>query len=177
MRKNRVRIMMCFIISLGLGCATVPPESVTVSRQLEKNLSILRQNNILLLDEWYKLSVDYWTEKVAQEGPDKILEKAKEQGISIDLTTDYRDLVQQVFQEYRKNFLEELNGSYQSYRDGINEDYFLTIDGAQKLTNLLQSVVKADAARAALVESVSSKLKIRDGIENIQSQLQSAIGP
>lgn len=177
MRKNMVQIMMCFVMSLGLGCATVPPESVTVSQQLEKNLNILRQNNILLLDEWYKLSVDYWTEKVAQEGPDKILDKAKEQGISVDLTTDYRDLVQQVLQAYRKNFLEQLNGSYQAYRDGINEDYSLTITGAQKLTNLLQSVVKVDAARAALVESISSELHIRDGIEKIQPRLQSPVGP
>jgi hypothetical protein len=176
MNLSLLRLAGFLVVSLAMGCAEVPPESVAASRQLEKNVEILRQNNLLLLDEWYNLSVDYWTEKVGQEGPDKILEKAKQQGITVDLTKDYRDLVQQVLKEYRKNFLAKLNDSYQSYRDAINADYQLTMNGNRKLTNLLQSVVTVDAERAALIESVGSELKVNDEIEKVQSELDALLG-
>ncbi len=170
------RLIGMLVVSLAMGCAEIPPESVAASRQLEKNVEILRQNNMLLLDEWYNLSLDYWTDKVGQEGPDKILKKAEQQGITVDLNRDYRDLVQQVLKEYRRNFLAKLNDSYQSYRDAINADYQLTINGSQKLTNLLQSVVTVDAERAALIEAVSSELKVNDEIKKVQSELEALFG-
>ena len=172
-----LRSMVFLVISLGLGCATVPIESVSASRQLEENLETLRQNNLLLLNAWYNLSVDYWTDKVGREGPDKILAAAKKNGSSIDLTKDYGELVQKVLEEYRKNFLATLNTSYQTYHDAINEDYAITINGVQKLTNLLQSIVKVNAERTALIESIRSELQVRDGITKVQSQLQSPSGP
>ena len=176
MQTTVSRLIGILVVSLAMGCAEIPPESVAASRQLEQNVEILRQNNMLLLDEWYNLSVDYWTDKVGQEGADRILEKAEQQGITFDSNQDYRDLVQQVLKEYRRNFLAKLNDSYQSYRDAINADYQLTINGSQKLTNLLQSVVTVDAERAALIRAISSELKINDEIKKVQSELDALLG-
>lgn len=175
MQKYFSWIMGFLLVSLTFGCATVPQESVAVSRQIEKNLETLRQNNLILLDEWYNLSIDYWTDKVGEHGPDKIIEKAKAAGIPINLEKDYGDLVQQILKEYRNNFLAKLNQSYKTYRDGISEDYSITINGAQKLTIFLQSVVRVNEERAKLIESLSSELEVKDSIKNVQSQLQSGL--
>ena len=151
--------MFLFVVALfSYGCATVPPEAVTAARQLEKNLEIIKQNNLAVLDSWYKVSVDYWTEKVGQEGVEKIVSEAKAQDPTIDLNKDYVGLVQQVLKEYRENFLIPLSESYQSYRDGILNDFSVTINTSQKLGNLLESVARVTEERRAVLQSLKDEL-------------------
>lgn len=174
MKQPGIAVMLIWVMILS-GCATVPPETVIASRQIENNIETIRENNIVLLDQWYELSVDYWTEKVATQGADKILEKAKKEGIAFDMTKDYNDLVQQVLLEYRKNFLAELHTAYQDYRDKIQNDYEITLQSSQKLTALLDSVVKVEANRSSLLGSMESEIGIKDDIKKIQDFLTSTL--
>jgi len=172
MRTGLYRAVAVVCLAAVVGCAEVPPESVTASEQLGKNLEILRENNLRVLDEWYNLSVDYWTEKVGREGPDKILQKARADGITFNPDEDYRDLVEQVLKQYRAQFLGPLDAAYRSYRDSINADYALTMNGNARLTALLRSVVKVDAERAALLGSIATELKVKDDLGRIRDKLE-----
>ncbi|UCD75848.1 MAG: hypothetical protein JSV91_02805 [Phycisphaerales bacterium] len=134
------------------GCSTIPPEAILVTRQVEANLEIIEANNLAVLDEWHALSVDYWTEKVARDGADIILQKAREQGIEIDLNEDYRDLTAQVLREYRMQFLDPLNQAYAEYRQQIWADYALTKDAVQHIGDLLEANVRLQQQQKALID-------------------------
>lgn len=166
-------LLLLLVVTLA-GCASVPPESVLLSQQVEKNLKTLKANNLTLLKAWRDLSIDYWSEKVARDGPDIILEKARKAGQSIDLTKDYRDLVAAVMNQYRNNFLNKIEDVYTQYVDKINKDFDQTEDAQRQLSALLQSIVKLNAERDRIFRTATKELGIDDTVTKLQQELKDA---
>ena len=124
---------------------------------------------------WRDLSVDYWSEKVAREGPDLIIEMAKKKGISIDLTKDYRDLVAQVMNQFKVNFMTKIEDAYLQYATKIEKDFDQTEDAQRHLSALLQSVVKLDAERDRIFRATAKELGIDESIAKVQQDLKGAL--
>jgi hypothetical protein len=156
------------------ACATVPPESVLLSQQVERNLQVLKANNLSLLNAWRDLSLDYWTDKVARNGPDIILQKARAEGKAFDLTKDYEDLVKAVLDQYRANFVNKIDAAYANYLRQSNSDYAQTQDAVRRLTALLQSVAKLDAERQQVFLSAAKDLQLDDSASKVQGELKDA---
>lgn len=167
---------LSLIAVVGLNaCATVPPESVLLSQQVEKNLKTLKANNLAVLRAWRDLSMDYWSEKVAREGPDIIIDKARKSGTSIDLTKDYRDLVAAVMNQYKVNFMTKIEDAYLQYVTKINNDYDQTEDAQRHLSALLQSVVKLDAERDRIFRAAVKELGVDDSVAKVQQDLKGTL--
>jgi hypothetical protein len=170
------RVIWCLCILLT-GCATIPPESVWLSIQVEKNLDTLKANNLILLRAWRDLSIDYWTEQVARRGPEIILAKARERGIRVDLNTDYPDLVARVMDQYKSNFLSKIDDLYISYRDKIIADFDTTGEAARQMTALLRSAVRLDAERERALQSALGTLGVDNAILNLSTELHKELPP
>lgn len=172
MRSSSISLLL-LVVTLA-ACASVPQESVLLSQQVENNLKILKSNNMALLKAWRDLSIDYWTERIARDGPDKILDKARKAGQAIDLTKDYRDLVAAVMNQYRNNFLNKIDDVYIQYVDKINKDFDQTEDAQRHLSTLLQSVVQLNAERDRIFRTAAKELGIDDSVSKIQQEIKDA---
>ena len=170
-------LFLLVLVSLS-SCATIPPESVRLSQQVEKNLGTLKANNLAVLKAWREVAIDYWTEKVAREGPDIILKKAKDAGKPVDLTKDYRDLVARVLDQYKANFLNKIDEVFIKARDKISADFDMTEEAARSLTALLQSAVRLEQEQQKAMQGALNALGLDDSIQNAQNELKKSLsGP
>lgn len=135
-------------------CARLPFSKVlTEAARMEKNLEIIKANSVMTINAWRDLSLDYWTEKVARDGPEVILRKARAKGISVDISKDYQDLVVQVMSQYKSNFLPKINDQHAKLVEKVDKDFRAIIEGVHGITYSVRSAADITDVEEHAVET------------------------
>jgi hypothetical protein len=175
--KNFLALVMVGLLSAG--CASVPPESVELSKALGKGLSNARDAHVATLNAFYenrKESNDKWVADTYLSGvfgryKQGLLEGCKRKNDTsrtcAELTDDdHKRLMKDVI-EFRDGLQSTLEKSKQDSVELIDAHYASLLMGNSAITGLLTSVVDLKKSTKDAATSVGSSLGINIDTDKI----------
>lgn len=164
---------------LGAGCASVPPESVELSKALGKGISNARDAHVATLNAFYenrKETNDKWVtdtyltrliERYKQGLADACRRKNDNSPTCAALTDDDQKRVVKDVIEFRDGLQSTLEKSKQDSVELIDAHYASLITGNSAITGLLSSVVDLKKSTKDAASSVGTSLGINIDTDKI----------
>jgi len=176
-----IRLFAMVLMSLMIGCAQVPKESVELSATVCRDMAEMRKSHIALVDIYYTgvlndinvfidnvyrpyliqrtLADDFWKEQMlsAVESASKSDASGTLQKESLQKIEAFLSIVQQEAQVYKKLKLKPIQDQYASVLNSINSSYDQIHYANSIVTGHLASIVKVHDAQNKMLEKFDLK--------------------
>jgi len=177
--NNKNFWVLGLVVLLSAGCASVPPESVELSKAIGKGLSSARDAHVATLNAFYesrkdtndKWVVDTYLSRLTANYKQKLVDACKRKNDSSPTCAaltdeDQKRLVKDVI-EFRDGLQSTLEKSKQDSVELIDAHYASLLTGNSAITGLLTSVVDLKKSTKDAASSVGTGLGINIDTDKI----------
>lgn len=186
------RVLPILFFVFGGCCATIPPESVELSKLVGEMVTSAKVSHVNMVNQHFdhlRSEVDQFALNEYKEAfLTNVRKLAKEHNPNfVELTFSEYDRVLARILKKRSEWLEEVEKNRRQVLQALEEHYSVLLASNAEVTSLLRSAVKLSETRAALLERFGSKVgisgskikevedKLLEGTNSIRSIMDAAL--
>lgn len=146
-----IKPLFILMIVFFSGCASIPPESVALNKEIASGITALHESNVALVTQYFtvkKAEIDKYEKQTLENFFNKIASATTKPGAP---PLDAHDLLKiqaevEKIHELGSNYKEQLDSSKALVIAKLQSEYNLLITANVSITALLQSTVDVDKA-------------------------------